>query len=99
MANIIAKSLHKSPCIVPFINRHSPMAIKSTKTNRYDRMNRDAPRLMHYDTMSVESALASDVKGKSILLYDDVFTWGNTSEAARYDIETCLCYYFHELPY
>lgn len=53
------------------------------QTSRSIRRNPDAPRIMHYDTLSVDKAFAGDVQGKSILLYDDVFTWGNTSEAAR----------------
>jgi hypothetical protein len=90
MAKTIASSLspvHKSdggpPVVLPFVVRHTPMPSKSTKTPKFIRADRDAPRIMHFDTMSLEPSLVDSIRGKSMLLYDDVITWGNTSEAAR----------------
>ena len=85
------------------IQRFQPMACKSTKEDRNIRRSRDAPRIMHYDNMRLDPEFLNDgfIKGKSILLYDDVFHWGNTSEAARnlllmagapeVDVLTCSC--------
>jgi hypoxanthine phosphoribosyltransferase len=71
--------------IMPFIERFQPMKTKSTAEDRNVRRSPDAPRIMHFDNMRVDPAYTKDglLKGRSILLYDDVFTWGNTSEAAR----------------
>jgi hypothetical protein len=61
--------------------RTVPMATKSTKLYRGDRIARDAPRLIHFGTMHVDGD--DRVRGARILLWDDVITCGNTSEAAR----------------
>jgi phosphoribosylpyrophosphate synthetase len=75
--------MNNGPPVEFAINRHSPLLTKSTQTSAEIRRNIDAPRIMHFSTMSVEKSLLSSIKGKKILLYDDVITWGNTSEAAR----------------
>lgn len=60
------------------------MSTKSTALNKRDRKNRDAPRLLHFSTMSFGGLeLLESVKNQSVLLYDDVHTWGNTTEAVR----------------
>jgi hypothetical protein len=69
--------------VEPLILRFRPMAVKSTDTDRPLRVDRDAPRLMHYSNMMVNKEFVGDIRGASILLYDDVFTFGNTAEAAR----------------
>ena len=71
------------PPIEHVIKRTRPMLVKSTKADRSTRRNPDAPRLMHFGTMSIEPSLLDSIKNQKILLYDDVYTWGNTSEAAR----------------
>jgi len=81
VAHVIAKVLQTPIC--HFIVRRSPMTIKSTLTNRTLRTDPDAPRLMHYDSMQIDKTYLKNVKGSSVLLYDDILTWGNTSEAAR----------------
>ena len=85
------------------ITKFQPMTIKSTATPKALRKHSDAPRQMHYDSMCVnEDAVKQGmIKDSKILLYDDVFTWGNTSEAARnlllfegaaeVDVITCFC--------
>lgn len=89
ISQIIAKALggpstnDNGPHVEELICRHSPMTVKSTSTPRYVRTNPDAPRLMHFDNMSISGEHVESIKGQSILLYDDVVTWGNTSEAAR----------------
>jgi hypoxanthine phosphoribosyltransferase len=86
-ARAIAKSLSPhsggdaGPPIVNLLDRSVPMKTKSTATCRSIRTNPDAPRIMHFDTLRFSEI--ADVKGKRILLYDDVVTWGNTSEAVR----------------
>lgn len=69
--------------LVPMVERFKPMKCKSTAEDRNVRRSKDAARIMHYDNMQLHPEFAKDVAGQSILLYDDVFTWGNTSEAAR----------------
>jgi hypothetical protein len=81
-ANMLSKAFGGVP--VEFVvNRHSPLPVKSTNTSAEIRQNKDAPRIMHYSTLSIEPSLMNCVKNKKILLYDDVITWGNVSEAAR----------------
>ena len=44
---------------------------------------KDAPRKLHISTMLLNEKFKGSIKGKRILLWDDVVTWGNTSEGAR----------------
>jgi hypothetical protein len=85
LATTIASSLTSSPAaaVHSLVLRHRPMETKSTSTDRFVRMDKDAPRNMHFDTIVIDKQYLTEIHGASILLYDDVFTWGNTSEAAR----------------
>ena len=56
------------------VRRVKPMTTKSTKTAKETRRHMDAPKMMHFDNMSLEPALYKDIQGKKILLYDDVMT-------------------------
>lgn len=72
-----------APPVEEAILRVQPMKVKSTKTDRNLRKHRDAARQLHFSNMLVSQALVDQLKGLHILLWDDVCTWGNTSEAAR----------------
>ncbi|KAI3645958.1 hypothetical protein MP228_008886 [Amoeboaphelidium protococcarum] len=78
----VNEGAHVGPPIEHLVSRVKPMITKSTETDRSIRRDRDAPRIMHFDTMKVLVA-DHEVANKRILLYDDVVTYGNTSEAAR----------------
>ena len=71
------------PTLEEMVLRVQPMRVKSTKTDRHLRKHRDAPRRLHFSNMLVNESLIEQIKGTKILLWDDVCTWGNTSEAAR----------------
>ncbi len=47
------------------------------------RRSKSAVSDMHLSNMAINPALFDSIKGRSILLYDDVVKYGNTSEAAR----------------
>jgi predicted amidophosphoribosyltransferase len=85
VANAVSVGLggQAGPPIDFLVNRVKPMTVKSTKTVRQKRREKDAAKQMHFGNMSLERSCFESIKGKSILLYDDVITWGNTSEAAR----------------
>ena len=83
VAQAVASSLDCFPLLVKWVARAVPMAVKSTKSPRSMRMNKNAPKLMHFCTMVLEEEARGKIEGKKVLLYDDVMTWGNTSEAAR----------------
>lgn len=71
------------PPIEEAVLRVQKMKVKSTKTDRNLRKHRDAPRQLHFSNMLLSKALVDQIQGQRILLWDDVCTWGNTSEAAR----------------
>jgi predicted amidophosphoribosyltransferase len=82
-AQMLSKSLLAQPQIELLVNRHRPMKLKSEMTDKSVRMEIDAPRKLHYSSMSIESSLLNSIRGKKILLYDDIIAWGNVTEAAR----------------
>jgi hypothetical protein len=88
MAKAVSKAFTDSggdagPPIEHLVLRRSPLPVKSTKLQRDVRNRRDAARLIHFDTMSLNPQCKSAIRGAKILLWDDVMTWGNTSDAAR----------------
>lgn len=98
VAKTMAATLNHFPQVLNLIVRHRPMHIKSTELDRSTRARVDAAKLIHYDNISVDPLYVKDIKGMSILLYDDVFNWGNTSArnlllllgAAEVDVLTCF---------
>ena len=73
----------KGPPVAEMVLRVQPLKIKSTKLPKSVRNAKDAPRKLHLSTMLLNNDFMNDIAGKSILLWDDVVTWGNTSEGAR----------------
>jgi hypothetical protein len=82
-ANMLSKAFGGVPVEFVVNRRFHLCRSKRSNTSAEIRQNKDAPRIMHYSTLSIEPSLMNCVKNKKILLYDDVITWGNVSEAAR----------------
>ncbi|CAD7970823.1 unnamed protein product [Amoebophrya sp. A25] len=76
-------SFGEHPVSLALCRRKHPMECKSTKLDRDKRQNRDAPRLLHFSTMALDKQACKDLYGRCVLMWDDVVTWGNTSEAVR----------------
>jgi hypothetical protein len=81
-SKVLAKCFGDIP-VKHLILRSAPMKVKSTRLSASVRRSPDATRQIHYDTLDINPELRNWIQGKSILMYDDVCTWGNTSEAVR----------------
>lgn len=57
--------------------------LQTSLTHPALRKRLDAPRLMHFDSMRVNPESLTALRGARVLLYDDIVTYGSTSEAGR----------------
>lgn len=91
MARVVSRALSPveggdgGPPVSSLVLRTIPLKTKSTALPQGIRQARDAPRKLHLSSMRLDADEKTEeaVRGASILLWDDVVTWGNTSEGAR----------------